>query len=85
MRNCSLFNQGIIQQPIMPIYKVLTPMTELYDIPSYHTFMSCLMQAEDYLGLQELVILLIILFLVLPLFGKQLLTRFPIYFLSIST
>ena len=30
----SPFNQGIIQQPIMPIYKVITPMTELSDPPS---------------------------------------------------
>ena len=32
---CSPFNQGIIQQPIMPIHKVITPMTELSDPPSY--------------------------------------------------
>ena len=32
---CSPFNQDIIQQPIMPIYKVMTPMTELSDPPSY--------------------------------------------------
>ena len=32
---CIPFNQGIIQQPIMPIYKVITPMTELSDSPSY--------------------------------------------------
>ena len=32
---CSPFNKGIIQQPIMPINKVITPMTELSDPPSY--------------------------------------------------
>ena len=32
---CSHFNQGIIQQPIMSINKVITPMTELSDPPSY--------------------------------------------------
>ena len=31
---CSPFNQGIIQQPIMSINKVITPMTELSDPPS---------------------------------------------------
>ena len=31
---CSHFNQGIIQQPIMSINKVITPMTELSDLPS---------------------------------------------------
>ena len=32
---CSPFNQGIIQQPIMSINKVITPMIELSDLPSY--------------------------------------------------
>ena len=32
---CSPFNQGIIQQLIMSINKVITPMTELSDPPSY--------------------------------------------------
>ena len=32
---CSPFNQGIIHQPIMSINKVITPMTELSDPPSY--------------------------------------------------
>ena len=32
---CSPFNQGIIQQPIMYINKVITPMTELSEPPSY--------------------------------------------------
>ena len=32
---CSPFNQGIIQQPIMSINKVITPMTELSEPPSY--------------------------------------------------
>ena len=32
---CSTFNQGIIQQPIMSINKVITPMTELSEPPSY--------------------------------------------------
>ena len=31
---CSPFNQGIIQQLIMSINKVITPMTELSDPPS---------------------------------------------------
>ena len=31
---CSPFNQGIIQQPIMSINKVITPMTELSEPPS---------------------------------------------------
>ena len=31
---CSPFNQGIIQQPIMYINKVITPMTELSEPPS---------------------------------------------------
>ena len=31
----SPFNQGIIHQPIMSINKVITPMTELSDPPSY--------------------------------------------------
>ena len=31
----SPFNQGIIQQPIMSNNKVITPMTELSDPPSY--------------------------------------------------
>ena len=31
---CSPFNQGMIQQPIMPSYKVITPMTEFSDPPS---------------------------------------------------
>ena len=31
----SPFNQGIIQQPIMSINKVITPMTELSEPPSY--------------------------------------------------
>ena len=31
---CSPFNEGIIQQPIMSINKVITPMTELSDPPS---------------------------------------------------
>ena len=34
---CSPFNQGIIQQPIMYINKVITPMTELSEPPSYLT------------------------------------------------
>ena len=34
-KNCSPFNQVIIQQPIMSINKVITPMTELSDPPSY--------------------------------------------------
>ena len=34
---CSPFNQGIIQQPIMYINKVITPMTELSEPPSYKT------------------------------------------------
>ena len=34
-KNCSPFNQGIIQQSIMSINKVITPMTELSDPPSY--------------------------------------------------
>ena len=33
-QKCSAINQGIIQQPIMSIYKVKTPMTELSDTPS---------------------------------------------------
>ena len=33
---CSPFNQGIIQQPIMYINKVITPMTELSEPPSYY-------------------------------------------------
>ena len=33
---CSPFNQGIIQQPIMYINKVITLMTELSDPPSYN-------------------------------------------------
>ena len=32
---CSPFNQGIIQKPIMSINKVITPMTELSEPPSY--------------------------------------------------
>ena len=32
---CSPFNQGIIQQPIMYINKVIIPMTELSEPPSY--------------------------------------------------
>ena len=32
---CSPFNQSIIQQPVMSINKVITPMTELSDLPSY--------------------------------------------------
>ena len=32
---CSPFNQCIIQQPIMYINKVITPMTELSEPPSY--------------------------------------------------
>ena len=32
---CSPFNQGIIQQPVMSINKVITPMTELSDPPLY--------------------------------------------------
>ena len=32
---CRPFNEGIIQQPIMSINKVITPMTELSDPPSY--------------------------------------------------
>ena len=32
---CSTFNPGIIQQPIMYINKVITPMTELSEPPSY--------------------------------------------------
>ena len=32
---CSSFNQGIKQQPIMSINKVITPMTELSDPSSY--------------------------------------------------
>ena len=32
---CSPINQGIIQQSIMSIDKVITPMTELSDPPSY--------------------------------------------------
>ena len=32
---CSPFNQGVIQQPIMSINKVITPMAELSDPPSY--------------------------------------------------
>ena len=32
---CSPFNQGIIQQPIMSINKVITPMTKLSEPPSY--------------------------------------------------
>ena len=35
MEKCSSFNQGIIQQPIMSINNVLTPMTELSDPSSY--------------------------------------------------
>ena len=35
---CSPFNQGIIQQPIMSINKVITPMTELSDPPSMIMF-----------------------------------------------
>ena len=35
---CSPFNQGIIQQPIMSINKVITPMTELSEPPSYCKF-----------------------------------------------
>ena len=34
-KKCSPFNQGIIQQYIMSINKVITPMTELSDPPSY--------------------------------------------------
>ena len=34
---CSPFNQCIIQQPIMSINKVITPMTELSDPPSYNS------------------------------------------------
>ena len=34
-KKCSPFNQGIIQQPIMSINKVITAMTELSDPPSY--------------------------------------------------
>ena len=34
-KKCSPFNQGIIQQHIMSINKVITPMTELSDPPSY--------------------------------------------------
>ena len=34
---CSPFNQGIIQQPIMYINKVITPMTELSEPPSYRS------------------------------------------------
>ena len=37
---CSPFNEGTIQQPIMSINKVITPMTELSDPPSYCTFIS---------------------------------------------
>ena len=33
-QKCSPFNEGIIQQPIMSINKVITPMTELSDTPS---------------------------------------------------
>ena len=32
---CSPFNQGIIQQPIMSINKIITPMTELSDPPLF--------------------------------------------------
>ena len=32
---CSPFNQGIIQQSIMPVNKVIATMTELSDPPSY--------------------------------------------------
>ena len=32
---CSPFNQGILHQPIMSINKIITPMTELSDPPSY--------------------------------------------------
>ena len=32
---CSPFNQGIIQQSIVSVNKVITPMTELFDPPSY--------------------------------------------------
>ena len=35
---CSPFNEGIIQQPIMSINKIITPMTELSDPPSYLIF-----------------------------------------------
>ena len=35
---CSPFNQGIIQQSIMSINKVTTPITELSDPPSYRNF-----------------------------------------------
>ena len=34
-KKCSPFNQGIIQQSIMFINKVIIPMTELSDPPSY--------------------------------------------------
>ena len=34
-KKCSPFNHGIIHQPIMSINKVITPMTELSDPPSY--------------------------------------------------
>ena len=34
---CSPFNQGIIQQSIMSINKVITPMTELSDQPQFRS------------------------------------------------
>ena len=37
-KKCSPFNQGIIQQHIMSINKVITPMTELSEPPSYMNF-----------------------------------------------
>ena len=36
-KKCRPFNLGIIHQPIMSINKVITPMTELSDPPSYVT------------------------------------------------
>ena len=48
----SPFNQGIIQQSIMSINKVITPMTELSDPPSYnrglHIIRIATMQVRDF-------------------------------------
>ena len=44
---CSPFNQGIIQQPIMSINNVITPMTELSEPPSYMLYMSRVMRKKN--------------------------------------
>ena len=45
---CSPFNQGIIQQPIKSINKVITPMTGLSDPPSYDGLIYLQVLCGDY-------------------------------------